>query len=475
MKLWTRILPMLAFVAVLIGLGARPASAAELTQTADQDAPNMLAQYGIGCEEGVCTVEVPLDSLNLSPLTILGADYAIDVMQENMKVLPDGVSLELEDNLVVNLPLGKIKLVDADLTMTMNDAQEIEQLRGTAQVPFPTLGIFENVTVNSPLRADVGMDYGKNLADLHAPLDAERRYMFINFGAGLAMEAERLTADGDTRQLAISVPKGQQATLIIDTVEPYAYLAGNATLSYDEQLAFVGQLFNAEELATLLDGMPIRHRIGLEVISSVGRGQENFLRLGGNYTMDAGLVGRWLGVNLTPLSTQGVVVFSSGGLLLDGLAQTELFPETLLDADLRTQVFVPFDTSWEEAYVQIDANAAVPMLGTTMDATARLHGSEGILATASISSPVYDNEGLALIEADGDQAPRLGFVRTAADSAANQATRSFIFVRNAGGNGANWVADGVGGSWSWTQNTWCGVTGFCGNEELPAEVAIATE
>ena len=261
---------------------ARPAAAAT---GGDETTPNLRA-YDVACAAGVCTLDVPLE---LAPLPKLGAQIAIDKLENNLTFLPDGTTLALTDTLSVKLPVGDILLRNADLTMTMGEDGAIQQLRGTAEVPLPRLGILENVALTGPVKADVGFERGANLADLNAPLDPDRQYMFIHFGSGLDLTADHVTADGETRTLAIDIPKGQRATLIIDTEEPFAYLAGNLTLRYDEQLAFVGEWLSAADLA---GGVPLRHSVGVEFTGAMGENQPLFLRVGGSYSADAGLVGR---------------------------------------------------------------------------------------------------------------------------------------------------------------------------------------
>jgi hypothetical protein len=162
-------------------------SGGDATDTTD----NTLRAYDLACEAGVCTLDFPLE---LAPLPKLGAQIAIDKLENNLPLLPDGTSLELTDSLTVKLPVGDILLRNADLAVTLGEDGAIEQLRGTAEVPLPRLGILENVALNGPVKADVGFERGANLADLNAPLDPDRQYMFVHFGSGLDLTAEHMTA-----------------------------------------------------------------------------------------------------------------------------------------------------------------------------------------------------------------------------------------------------------------------------------------
>ena len=75
-----------------------------------------------------------------------------------------------------------------------------------AEVPFPSFGVLNDVAVTTPAQAEVGLDIGKNLSYLNAPLEAERRYLFFTIGSGFDVAAKTDTA---TKQFEISVPAGQ--------------------------------------------------------------------------------------------------------------------------------------------------------------------------------------------------------------------------------------------------------------------------
>ncbi|MCB0071338.1 MAG: hypothetical protein KDE20_07765 [Caldilineaceae bacterium] len=455
---------------------ARPAAAA--CTGSDEPTPNLRA-YDVACAAGVCTLDVPLE---LAPLPKLGAQIAIDKLENNLTFLPDGTTLDLTDSLSVKLPVGEILLRNADLNMTLGEDGAVEQLRGTAEVPLPRLGILENVALTGPVKADVGFERGANLADLNAPLDPDRQYMFIHFGSGLDLTADHVAADGETRTLAINIPQGQRATLIIDTEEPFAYLAGNLTLRYDEQLAFVGEWLSAADLAS---GIPLRHSVGVEFTGAMGENQPLFLRVGGSYAADAGLVGRWVGMDITPLAVHGVMTINDQGMLLDGVAHTEIFPETFMDGTMATQVFIPFEGELRDAYVKVDAQAEFPLAHATVEGTAMVNGALDVQARAGVTTPMYDNDGLVLVESDGDAATqRLARARDWAGGATDTVTRSFVYVRDGTGRGLDHVVDGVTWSavamgdgaaagWDWTQARWCGVTGICGDGAATQADAIA--
>lgn len=480
MNMLTRLIPL--FLAGLLWLGVTSTASAAAPATEPQPDASEYDAYGVTCTTSSCTVDVPV---TLSPLSRLGAQFAIRTVQENLNLLPDGASIELNDALTLELPVGDLLLTDADLVLTRTEEGKIQELRGTAQLPLPALGALENLALSGPIKADVGYARGADLAHLHAPLEADRAYVYFNFGSGLEMTVDQSTEDGAIRTIDLTVPKGQRATLVVDTQEPFAYLTGNLSLAYDEQLAVAGDLLNVMDAAGATTGIPVRHNVGVEWTTAVGQHQPAFLRLGGSYAADAGLVGRWLGVNLTPVTVRGAMTLNGDGMLLDGVAATEIFPETVLNGELYTQLYIPFDGQFGEAYVKLDGAMVVPSARATLAGSATVKGDLSVMADASITTPLYDNDGLVLVESDGDDArQRLAYVRTLADGAGNTMTRSYVYVRDASGDGLGWVRDGAAGGWKalagasaasvdWTQDRWCGLTGLCGDAQFAVDEPIA--
>ncbi len=450
-----------------------PASAAVSTDVVQ---PADLEEYDVSCENDVCTVNVSLDRLDISPIAKLGASFAIELAQDNLNFLPDNAGIEIEDDLTLKLPIGDLALVDTDLSLVLDEDGRVERLRGTAQVPFPSIGVLENVDLDSPLRADLGLEMGENLAHLQAPLDPERQYLFLDFNSGFVAESNH-RLDGEDHQVRLSVPRGQNATLVIDPREPYAYLTGNVSVSVDDQLAFVGEMVDLGGAETLFpDGLPIRQRIGMQVTSSIGKGADPFFQAGGAYSVDAGMVGNLIGVELRPLATQGLVTLDRSGIVLDAVAESQIAPETLFDGRTTAQIFLPFDTNIRSAYAQFDVEALVPFAGLSADAMARLDGYQGILAQASVTTPLSgDGEETVVIAEEinhDDGKPRFKLVNSLAGGAANTATRSFLFVKNGAAGSASLVADGASTGIDWTQSAWCGVTGRCDTEATAAATTI---
>ncbi len=456
-------------------------SAAEDADTIAVAQPESLEEYGVSCDGDACTVNVSLDRFGISPIAKLGASFAIELAQDNLNFLPENAGIEIEDDLTLKLPIGDLELMDADLVLVLDENGNVERMRGTAQVPFPSVGVLENVDLDAPVKADLGLETGANLAHLNAPLDPERQYLFLDFNSGLVAESNH-RVEGEDHAVRLSVPRGQNATLVIDPREPYAYLSGNVTVSVDDQLAFVGQMIDLGEANVLIpDGLPIRQRIGMQVTSSIGKGAEPFFQAGGAYSVDAGMIGNLMNVEIRPLVTQGLVTLDRSGILLDGIAEAQIAPETVFDGRTSAQIFLPFDTDIRSAYAQFDAEALIPFAGTSAEAMARLDGYQGMLAQASITTPfsnpnqvenvaVGQVDDVELVEEiDSDGQPRFKLVRSlatgAADATTDTVTRSYLFVKNG-------AADGATTGLEWTQNAWCGVSGRCDTGMADEAVAL---
>ena len=136
------------------------------------------------------------------------------------------------------LPWGDLKLTNVQLQVELGADGSVERLRGTADMPFPTFGPFDESWVVTPARADLGLELGSNLAGLNLGLEPDRQYLFLNVDTAFGMAAR---APGKSAEFAFSLAPGQHLTLVIDTVEPIAYLDGQLTLSLDGPVCALGR------------------------------------------------------------------------------------------------------------------------------------------------------------------------------------------------------------------------------------------
>jgi hypothetical protein len=229
-----------------------------------------------------------------------------------------------------------------------------------------------------PAVAEVGLDTGKNLSHLRAPLDADRTYLFFNISSGLDVAAE-VADTGDS--LCLSAPAGELLTLVIDTVDPLVYLAGNITVNHSGEMLLPGPLLDLARQSDLIpDALPMRQRTQVTFSGLAGKNVEESLKLGGSWAIDAGALDRWLGIEATPLAVEGVLTLSADGMLLDGVARSAIEPDTLFDGSVRLTAFMPFQRDLADAYVEARADVAIPLVKVATGASARLDLSQKLAA-----------------------------------------------------------------------------------------------
>ncbi len=112
----------------------------------------------------------------------------------------------------VNLPV-----LEASLTFEYGARPEdgLARLKGTAEVPMPSLGFLDNLVETSAPMASVGVDTGDHLASLHAPLAADRKYLYFTYSTALSATAGPVT---------ISSPGGRSLTAILDPSDPFFFV-----------------------------------------------------------------------------------------------------------------------------------------------------------------------------------------------------------------------------------------------------------
>jgi len=485
------------------------------SQPNEQPPTTQADDYGLHCAAGVCTVKLGLPGLSPGAATVANAGAAIllQTLQENVEFVPDNAHMTISDDVQLIMPIGAMDLLAAELVLQRTDDGNIDRMRGTARVPFPALGWLEDVELDAPLAADVGLDWGRNLSHLNAPLDPARRYLFLTFDAGLNLSAPLAQAENMPGNLAISIPQGQRATLIIDPQEPFIYLTGHITLRHTEQVALIGQLLDPEGALPLApDAFPIQEYITVQVDGLLTDDRdEAFVQLGGGFALHSGAMGRWVGVELTPISLHGLLTLNRQGLLLSGVAESRIQPERFFTGNLVAQIFVPFSDDLGEAYVHLDGGADIPLIGLYAAGRTQVVPTSGTDATASFFTPAFaaggaveaqttdatpthaqtaaaitespTDVGVKRAASAPDQTPAWDvrpLVSGVADGAARGAMRSYEATADATMSGYNWlsqktgdgyeaVADGAACSWQRTERTWCQITGLCAATTACAE------
>ena len=266
----------------------------------------------------------------------------------------------------------------------------VERLRGTADMPFPTFGVFDDARVLAPARADVGLELGKNLGGLNLGLDPDRQYLFLNADTAFGMAAR---APGKSAEFAFSLAPGQHLTLVIDTVEPIAYLDGQLTVSLDDQIALLGGILEDTAIGPYVpDSLPIRERAQFDVSGKFSKDlAESYIKLTGAYVMDGGLLPARLGIEAQPVQVKGSLTISRDGVLADGVVASSIEPERILDGGAHFQAFIPFREGAGEAFASVKGKVAVPVVKLSADAGARI-GQAGYELRGRLATPFTPRE-----------------------------------------------------------------------------------
>ena len=279
--------------------------------------------------------------------------------------------ISISEDITLSLPWGDLKLTNVQLQVALSADGTVERLRGTVDMPFPTFGVLDDTHVVAPARADVGLELGKNLDSLHLGLDPERQYLFLNVDTAFGMAAR---IPGQASELSFSLEPGQRLALVIDTVEPVAYLDGQITLSLDDQVALLGGILEDTAIGPYVpDALPLRERMQFAVSGKFSKDlAESHIRLTGAYVMDGGLLPARLGIEAKPIQVQGSLTISRDGVLADGALVSSIEPERVLDGGVDFQTFIPFRAAAGEAFASIKGKVTVPVANLSADAGAHI-------------------------------------------------------------------------------------------------------
>ena len=123
--------------------------------------------------------------------------------------------------LLLDVPGSTITLSEADVTFEYgaSAADGIQTLHGSARVPFPDFGDAANVELEAPI-AEIGLEEGKSLAALKAPLVDDRRYLYFNF-------SDKLSAKVGAMQ--VELPAASEHTLVLDHTDPMFFMRARIT------------------------------------------------------------------------------------------------------------------------------------------------------------------------------------------------------------------------------------------------------
>ena len=450
--------------------------------SASADSEDTITDHELACADGVCTLRVDLGPD--APVWLPATGLALTVLEDNLRILPDGAGFAVSDELTLDMPVGNLNLADANIHLVMGDEGRVESFYGTATIPTPSLGILGPAAGGKPISASIGFDHASALPAIDAALDAERKYLFFDLAAGTELAAA--LEDGADGALWLSIPEGQRATVVIDPQDRFAYIDGNVSVRYSGNLAFLTQLIDPMETVDLWNGeLPLRHQATVHVSGSVSDElKDTRLELEGRYAVDGGKVAEWLKLDGDPLAIEGGIVISDEGMLGTGVVRSTLLSERVMDGAVQAQVFVPFSTQYSEAYVALNTRLDMPFANVSADGYARLDGALDMIADGSFEAPWRPgaSDAIVLRQSGADNA---AFADTSAErgrwvraweATSNTARTGFEYAQEPARSGYGWVLDKAGSGYEsastgleWSidlaSQQWCSTTGLCQVEE----------
>jgi hypothetical protein len=390
------------------------------------------------CEDGTC--QLAGDAAGLLGFLRGGANLALTQLPFEKVDGGAQATLNVKKDVTLALPVGEVRLTNAKLQVEVGEGGKINRLNGTADMPFPTFGLLDDVRVVTPARANVGLDLGQHLPGTGFELNPDRLYLF--FSADTAMDVTGRTA-GQADEFSLSFAPGQRATLIIDTVEPVAYLDGHVTLTGIEQIALLGGLLESTPVAAYVpDTLPLRERTQFGLSGKFSKDlAESRLTLSGAYLLDAGILPARLGIEAQPLTLQGDLTVSRDGVLVDGVLKSAVEPEKLFDGDARVVIFVPFSKVAGPGYAGVDASVKVPAVNLGVGAGAKAGAGEYELS-GQLSTPFTDSDLTGKVS--GELPDVAGAVGSAASKAAGAVGSAAESVGSAAGEAAGAVGTTAG-------------------------------
>lgn len=318
----------------------------------------------LDCKNGLCSLILPALRNHSSNQLLTTSSFVLQTLANNIQILPGNRGIQLADTVSLNTPAGIFSLVDADLTIELTPENTIQRLRGMAQVPLPSLGIFDNDTILAPMLAEVGLDVGRRLSHLYQNLLPDQPYLYFHLSsANNANDISNVSAG--TVNSEISIPNGQSLTFIVDLQRPLIYVDGNLALRNLSQLALLSHLVGINS------GLPFQFVEESARMHITGRlsndAQETFLRLDGLYSLDPQFLFNWFGSTTKANQIYGSLSVNTEGTFFRGQVDASVIPEHLFAGTLVLEAFVPFGIATTQGYVGVQTSAAVPLLGFTQD------------------------------------------------------------------------------------------------------------
>jgi hypothetical protein len=355
-KTLQRWLVSLTLAALLVGTVA-PAAA-----FAQDDAPpaEKYTLISASCRDGACAVVLDQDGQALTVAPIPG--FPLTWPMESPETA--AASVELSDKLVLNLPFGQFQILEGDFLLLLDENNRLERLNGSAQTVIPTFAMSDQVRIRGPFSASFGYDYGSALTEIDAPLLPDSQYAFLRLGAGMDIDLGGQIAAA-TQGITVTIPSGNNFTLVIDPVEPLVYLDGEFIVRTGLPVDLVADMANVQlpDLPILGDlTLPLRSPVGVSTLVSA-RPEANFLEVRGGLEVDGGIAQRVLNFEGKPLELTGVARIDNDGVHFSTGANSSLLAATPLADGAQAAVTVTNPLAeapawWDESLTWMDEAGA---------------------------------------------------------------------------------------------------------------------
>jgi hypothetical protein len=285
-------------------------------------------------------------------------------------------------SLNLKLPIGDVQLFDATLQVRAGAKAGAlpEGFRGSARVKLPEVGPLASLQMSDLVRAEVGLDTGAALAYLGAPLDAERRYLFLDFGGGLNVTRAITDDAGLPQNVGLAIPPGQRAVVVIDPETPLVFVLGNINVAYTGDLAVIGNLLAASGLnVSLLNSVQIPGLSSVVISGTLAPGTDrSAIGVQARTGVDAGAIGAALGVQAAPLVFRGGARLDASGLTVTGVTQSKVAPEVGWDGNAVVNLRVPFDG--QQAFVDLTGALSAPLAQLQTEGASRVTVDSQVIA-----------------------------------------------------------------------------------------------
>lgn len=432
-----RLLLTLCFVSLLLTQLVQPLLAAP-TVAAPVAAPIAdsvtTTAYGVDCTAGLCTLRIKDAGIAVPGVVAAGASLLFTFLQDQIHLLPDGAGLQITDDVTLHTPMGQLALFDTDLLIELAADNTIERLRGTAQIPWPSvLGGAESTAQHALAVADIGLEPGKELRHLNLPLTPEQPYFYMRLGAGLRTDVDGTLQRETLHAIDTPVTRGQYLTLLIDPQNWDLLLDGNLTV------ALLDDWLLLNEFLTEQTGLPFA--LASEAVNVHLSGllsadlATSYLRLDGLYTLEKQFIRNWFQTDASPLAVTGSLLINQEGLLLSGLTRSSVLPDRLFDGAMQVEAFLPLGRNFWDAYVATSSEAKLPLWTMQHASTQQF--------SAVLFRP-FVNSALARVEQTAASVqPLFVVVKDTANDAVVYAARGYQLTQAAATDGYQWTVDRV--------------------------------